>query len=208
MPVPPASDHGPAPQGPVELTPPAGEPNERIDVTTKISPPPDDTWRLMSDFMTASRCMPGVELDTDHGDDSYSGRVRVSLGPMRMNFSGAARVLERDVDRRTLRAIAAGQDPSGSGVRALVTLTAGDSGDGGTELRAGADLYLSGRAAQFGRSLAGDIGRQLFAEFGACVQRTLTSGQATQPRRVAGGVLAWRVVRARVRALLRRLRGH
>ena len=193
--------------GSVELSVPTGEPNERIEVTTTISQHPDDTWRLLSDFIAASRCMPGVELDTDHGDDTYSGRVRVHLGPMRMNFSGAVRVLERDGERRTLRAVAAGQDPTGSGIRALVTLGARESG-GGTALRADVHLYLSGRAAQFGRSLAGDVSRQLFAEFGACVEQTMTTGRTAESGRVAGGRLAWRMVVARLRALLRRLRGH
>jgi aerobic-type carbon monoxide dehydrogenase small subunit (CoxS/CutS family)/carbon monoxide dehydrogenase subunit G len=189
-----------------ELSIPSGEPNERIDVTTTVSRPPEETWGLLSDFMAASRCMPGVELDTDHGDDTYSGQVRVHLGPMRMNFSGAARVLERDVERRALSAVAAGRDPSGSGIRALVTLTAGQSDSGGTALRAQAELYLSGRAAQFGRSLAGDVGRQLFSEFGSCVEKTLTGGRAAEPRGMAGGMLALRLLRVRLRALLRRLR--
>jgi carbon-monoxide dehydrogenase small subunit len=189
----------------VEISIPTGEPNERIDVTTSISHSPERAWGLLSDLMAASRCMPGVELDTDRGEDTYSGRVRVHLGPMRMNFAGAARVLERDAQRRTLKAVAAGRDPFGSGVRALVTLSARESGAGGTAVRAQASLYLSGRAAQFGRSLGGDVSRQLFREFGECVERTLAGGPA-EPRRLAGGALAWRMLRARVRELVRRLR--
>jgi carbon-monoxide dehydrogenase small subunit len=91
-------------------------------------------------------------------------------------------------------------------VRARVIISA-ESVAGGTSVRARAQLYLSGRAAQFGRSLAGDVSRQLFEEFGACVERTLTTGEAAQPRRLAGGALAWRLALARARALLRRLTG-
>jgi aerobic-type carbon monoxide dehydrogenase small subunit (CoxS/CutS family)/carbon monoxide dehydrogenase subunit G len=191
----------------VELSVPEGEPSQTIDVATTISPSPEETWTLLEDFARMSRCIPGLELDTDHGEDTYSGTVHVSLGPMRLNFAGAARVLERDCRRRTLHAIAAGRDVSGSGVRADLTVSA-EPAAGATSVRAHAKLYLSGRAAQFGRAIAGDVSRQLFTEFGACVERTLTTGRVAEPRRMAGGGLAWRLLRTRVRSLLRRMTRH
>jgi aerobic-type carbon monoxide dehydrogenase small subunit (CoxS/CutS family)/carbon monoxide dehydrogenase subunit G len=190
----------------VELSVPEGEPNETVDVATTISPGPDQAWELLRDLLKVSRCMPGVELEGEDGEDTYSGRVRVHLGPMRLSFAGAARVLERDPERRMLRVLAAGRDASGSGVRADLTVSA-DAAEpgGGSIVRAHAKLYLSGRAAQFGRSLAGDVSRQLFAEFGSCVERTLTTGEVSQPRQLAGGAVAWRMFRSRVRQLLQRL---
>jgi aerobic-type carbon monoxide dehydrogenase small subunit (CoxS/CutS family)/carbon monoxide dehydrogenase subunit G len=192
--------------GAVDLTIPSGQPNEMIEVTTAISPSPEETWNLLRDFPRMSRCMPGVELDAEDGEDVFPGRVQVRLGPMRMRFAGAARVLERDAARRTLRAVAAGRDASGGGVRAELTISA-EPASGGTALRARAKLYFSGRAAQFGRSIAGDVSRQLFAQFGTCVERTLTSGEAPEPRRLGAGALARGLAWARVRALLRRLAG-
>jgi carbon-monoxide dehydrogenase small subunit len=189
----------------VDLTIPEGQPNETVDVTTMISAPPHDTWELLRDFARMGRCMPGVELGADEGEDTYSGHVRVNLGPMRLSFDGAARVIERDDERRVLRAIAAGRDASGSGVRADLSVSAEPTNAGGSAVRARARLYLSGRAAQFGRSLAGDVSRQLFADFGECVERTLTTGEAAQPRQLAGGALAWRLARARMQQLIRRL---
>ena len=80
--------------------------------------------------MRMSRCMPGVNLDSARDEETYSGQVSVNLGPMRLSFAGAARVLERDAQRRTLRAIAAGRDVSGSGVRADVIIGAEPAGAG------------------------------------------------------------------------------
>jgi carbon monoxide dehydrogenase subunit G len=156
--------------------------------------------------MRMTRCMPGVELDTEHGEDSYSGHVGVHLGPMRLSFAGAARVLERDEDGRRLRAVATGRDVSGSGVQADVTVIAQAGGGDGTSLRAEAKLYLSGRAAQFGRSLAGDVSRGLFEEFGACVERTLTTGEEATPQRLSGLAMSRRLFVTRLRQLLRRLK--
>ncbi|MBV9050117.1 MAG: SRPBCC family protein [Solirubrobacterales bacterium] len=172
---------------------------------TTISPSPEETWELLRDFPKMSRCMPGVELAREEGEDTYSGHVRVHLGPMRLNFAGAARVLERDAEQRTLRAVASGRDASGSGVRADVVVRAEDADSGKTSVHAQAKLYLSGRAAQFGRSLAGDVSRQLFSEFGACVERTLTTGELAEPRRLAGTALAWQLLKARACALWKQI---
>jgi carbon-monoxide dehydrogenase small subunit len=202
-----AAPTAPAPPARADLAPPTGRPNETVEVTTTIAAAPDATWTLLSDFMRMSRCMPGVELDTDHGDGTYSGRVRVHLGPMRMDFAGAARVHECDRERRTLRVIAAGRDRSGGGVRVDVILGAQPSEGACTAVRAEAKVFLTGRAAGFGRSLAGDVSRQLFSEFGSCLERTLVTGQEVAPPRLAGGVVTWRLLSARFRALLRRLAG-
>jgi aerobic-type carbon monoxide dehydrogenase small subunit (CoxS/CutS family)/carbon monoxide dehydrogenase subunit G len=192
----------------LDLSVPRGEPNQSVDVTTTISPSPVQTWEFIQNFARMTRCMPGVELEADEGEDTYTGGVRVHLGPMRLSFAGAARVTERDAEQRTLRAVASGRDESGSGVRAelAVSAAAAEQGDG-TSLRAHADLYLSGRAAQFGRSLAGDVSRQLFQEFGACVERTITTGEDAAPQRLAGFTLARRLFLARVKTLVRRLTG-
>jgi aerobic-type carbon monoxide dehydrogenase small subunit (CoxS/CutS family)/carbon monoxide dehydrogenase subunit G len=190
-----------------DLTVPTGEPNETVEVTTVISASPEATWELLADFPRMSRCVPGVELDEERGDDTYAGRVRVHLGPMRMSFAGAARVLERDPEQRILRVVAGGRDASGSGVRVLVTLSAQPSGGAATTMRALARLYLSGRIAQFGRSLGGEVSRQLFAEFGSCVERTLTTGEPAPPSRVTAARLMWRLALLRAGKLLRRILG-
>ena len=192
----------------VNLSVPEGEPNQTVEVTASISPSPAQTWELVRDLARVSRCMPGVELEAAGGEEHYAGHVKVHLGPMRLSFAGAARVLERDAEERTLRVVASGRDDSGSGVRAALAITAAPDQDGeGTSLRAHADLYLSGRAAQFGRSLAGDVSRQLFQEFGRCVEETITTGELTAPQQLGGFRLARRLFAARLRRLLRRLAG-
>jgi carbon-monoxide dehydrogenase small subunit len=40
---------------------------------------------------------------------------------------------------------------------------------GGTSLRAQADVFLTGRIAGFGRSLAGDVSRRMFEDFARAV---------------------------------------
>ncbi|MEA2254376.1 MAG: xanthine dehydrogenase YagT iron-sulfur-binding subunit [Solirubrobacteraceae bacterium] len=190
----------------VDLSEPRGEPNAVVDVSYEIGHPPDVAWELLSDFPRMTRCLPGVELSDVLGDDTYGGRAELSMGPLRFSFAGAARVVERDDDARELRAIGAGHDVSGGGVRADLRFGAAAAEGGRTVVRAQARLYLSGRAAQFGRSLVGDVSRQLFEQFGACVDRTLTTGEPAEPVRLRGGALAWRALRGRARAAWESLR--
>lgn len=197
-----------APPNQVDLSVPEGEPNQTVDVIVTISPSPEETWELVRDLARVSQCMPGVELEPAESEDNYVGHVQVHLGPMKLSFAGAARVLERDAEARTLRAVASGRDESGSGVRAALAISAAPAAEGeGTALRAHAELYLSGRAAQFGRSLAGDVSRQLFQEFGRCVEQTITTGEVAAPQRLAGFALARRLLVARLQALVTRLTG-
>jgi carbon-monoxide dehydrogenase small subunit len=189
-----------------DLSVPVGEPNAVVDVSTEVGHGVEATWALLSDFPRMTRCLPGVELSDVLGDDTYGGRAQLHMGPLRFSFAGAARVLERDDEGRSLRAVGSGQDVSGGGVRADLRFGAEPAGEGRTVVRAQARLYLSGRAAQFGRSLVGDVSRQLFEEFGRCVDRTLTTGEVAEPSRLRGGALARRAVQAQLRAAVRGIR--
>jgi aerobic-type carbon monoxide dehydrogenase small subunit (CoxS/CutS family)/carbon monoxide dehydrogenase subunit G len=195
----PASPEAEAPASLPDLSVPSGEPTQVVDVATEIGHSPELVWALLSDFPRMSRCLPGVELSDVLGDDVYGGRAEVAMGPLRFAFAGAAQVLERDEAGRWLRAVAAGRDVSGGGVRADLRFGAEATDGGGTVVRAQARLYLSGRVAQFGRSMAGEVSRQLFAEFGSAVERTLTSGELVEPVRLRGGALAWKAARAQLR---------
>jgi carbon-monoxide dehydrogenase small subunit len=188
-----------------DLSPPQGEPNAVVEVETAIEPTADEAWELLSDFPRVSRCIPGVELTGEFPDDMYTAQAQLQVGPMRFRFKGAAQVLERNEEARTLRAVAAGRDPTGDSVRADLTLRADAREDGGALIVASARLFLAGRAAQFGRTVVGDVSRQLFEQFGSCVDRTLTTGEVVEPTQLRGGGLAWQLLRGRLVGLRDRL---
>jgi hypothetical protein len=101
-----------------------------------------------------------------------------------------------------------GADAGGSATQADIRLHA-EPGPGGTVLRADADLFLSGRVAQFGRALAGDVSRRLFEQFATAVEETARTGRTTSVP--AGPPSAVRLlvdlVRARARRAVQRWRG-
>jgi aerobic-type carbon monoxide dehydrogenase small subunit (CoxS/CutS family)/carbon monoxide dehydrogenase subunit G len=197
-----AAQQAGTPQPGFDVTVPQGEPNVVVEVGTEIAQPPQRAWELVSDFPRASRCLPGVRLTAELGEDRYVGEARLAMGPMRFALQGGARVLERDERSQALRAIVVGEDRSGGGVRADLRLRVEPRGGEAALLRVDARVYLSGRAAQFGRSLAGDFSRQLFEQFGACIERTLSGadgGEPQPPPPPGGGALVWRLARARLR---------
>ena len=184
---------------------PQGPPAFVAEVASTLAASPDEVWRILGDVHMVARCLPGAELTGDLGADRYRGRARVGVGPVRLSFTGVAEVTERDESQRTMRVLAQGQDTGGAQTQADIRVTAAASPDG-CRLTAEARVYLSGRIAQFGRALAGDVSRRLFEQFATAVDETVTSGQAPQGRpappsavRLLASALA-----GRLRALLRR----
>lgn len=160
-----------------EIVAPAGVPTLTVEVATEVGAPAEHVWTVFDDVRLLARCLPGAELTDELGGDTYAGRARVSVGPVKLAFDGTARILEHDRSAGRLRVIAQGQDAGGAQTQAEIELRTEPSATG-TVLRANAKLYLTGRIAQFGRALAGDICRGLFERFADAVAEAATSGRA------------------------------
>jgi carbon-monoxide dehydrogenase small subunit len=196
-----------AEQAPAELTRPTGTPTLTVQVTRQLRSPVGDVWAVMDDVDRLARCLPGAEMTADLGGDKYRGRAKVSLGPVRLAFEGLAQITERDAGGHRLALLAQGADTGGNRTAAEIALQATATPDGATELQADAAVFLSGRIAQFGRALAGDVSQRLFEQFADAVDETARTGTApdvgTGPSALAIGA---RAVLAAVRRRLTQLR--
>ena len=177
-----------------EVTRPTGTPTITVQVTRQLTSPVDDVWAVMDDVDRLARCLPGAEMTADLGGDRYRGRAKVALGPVRLAFEGLAHITERDATGHRLAMLAQGADTGGNRTAADVVLRAEPTADGGTELVADAAVFLSGRIAQFGRALAGDVSQRLFEQFADAVDETARTGVAPEvgagPSALAIGVQA------------------
>jgi aerobic-type carbon monoxide dehydrogenase small subunit (CoxS/CutS family)/carbon monoxide dehydrogenase subunit G len=194
------------PPAPVEVRLPSGAPSATVEVRTQLGVPVEKAWEVLDDFQRLAACLPGAELVEVLGDDRYRGRATVALGPVKLAFDGLAQVVEREGHR--MRVLAQGADTGGSTTQADIRLRAEPTDAGGTVLQADAALFLSGRIAQFGRALAGDVSRRMFEQFARAVEENARTGRAPAgPVRPpsALGLLAG-VVAARLRSVLRRIR--
>ncbi|NMO92662.1 2Fe-2S iron-sulfur cluster-binding protein [Actinomycetospora sp. TBRC 11914] len=204
----PASGHDEDAAGaPAEITVPSGPPTVTVEVEEALASPVEDVWAVLADFERLAACLPGAEMTADLGGGRYRGAAKVALGPVSLAFDGLAHVVEHDPAAHVMRVLAQGADRGGSSTHAVIRLAADGREDGGTTLRAGADVHLSGRVAQFGRALAGDVSRRLFEQFAASVDEAARTGEAPAPRSGPSPVrLVLAALRARLRAVLRRRR--
>ena len=159
---------------PDEIALPTGEPTITVDVTSQLESAPAEVARVFNDIRLLARCLPGAELTDELGDDWYRGRARIALGPVRLSFDGMAHVLEKGNDRLVLKG--QGKDTGGGSAQAEIVMSATPSGTG-VSLHAEARVFLTGRIASFGRSLAGDVSRRMFEDFARGMDRAAAGAE-------------------------------
>ena len=135
---------------------------------------------MISDAGQLAACLPGARMTADLGGDRYRGQASVALGPVKLAFEGTAQITDRDAGEHRLAMLAQGADKGGNRTSADIRLQASATPDG-VQLRADADLFLSGRIAQFGRALAGDVSRRMFEQFAASLEQAARTGTAPEP---------------------------
>ncbi|QRP49585.1 2Fe-2S iron-sulfur cluster-binding protein [Amycolatopsis sp. FDAARGOS 1241] len=202
----PGAKTAPETAGAREIELPQGDPTFTVEVTQELAASPEKTWRVLDDIDLVAACLPGAEITEHLGDDRYRGRARVAVGPIRLSFAGLAQVSERDAAAHRLRVIGQGEDAGGGRTQADILLLAEET-PAGTRLRATAQVYLTGRIAQFGRALAGDVSRRMFEQFAAAVEETAVSGVRTAAAKPPGALaLLGATLVAKAREWGRRLR--
>ena len=164
-----------------------------IESSIQVPHPIDDVWKFCQDIPQVAACLPGADLSDQLGPDHYAGTVAISMGPVKLNFAGEAKVLERDEEKKTIVIDAVGMD-EGGGDRASLDMTVKLEPHGrGTAMNVAQEIHLSGAAAQFGRGMIGDVTQVLMSDFGKNMQTRLDAFErgialdATQGTRGASG---------------------
>ena len=149
----------------------------------EVAQPVDKVWRFFDDIPQVAACLPGAELTEDLGDETYAGTVGVRMGPVKMQFAGKAKILERDDATKRMVIDAAGADQKGRG-QAAMTITAHLVPAGtGTQVSLDQDLQLSGAAAQYGRGMISDVTTVLMGQFARNMQERIGAierGESTE----------------------------
>ena len=147
-----------------------------MDLTHRftVPTPVDETWGHFNDVASVAECFPGASV-TSVEDDTFSGSVKVKLGPIALVYNGNGRFLEKDEDARRFVVEAKGRDKRGNGMAAAtVTLTMGTVDGGATEVEVVTDLAITGKPAQFGRGVMQDVSDKLLGQFVDCLERRLS----------------------------------
>jgi uncharacterized protein len=113
---------------------------------------------------------------TSVDDETFSGSVKVKLGPIALVYNGSGTFREKDEAAHRFVVEAKGKDKRGNGTAgANVTLTMADAG-GSTDVEVVTDLSITGKPAQFGRGVMQDVSDKLLGQFVACLEQRLTAG--------------------------------
>jgi uncharacterized protein len=133
----------------------------------------DTVWRALLDMEGVAGCLPGATIEATDEENTYSGSMRVKIGPMIVAYQGTATLSE--VDEPSHRAVISlrAREAKGHGT-ALATLTnVVEPSDGGTRVRAETDLHITGPQARFGRGMMEDVAGRVLKDFSSCLERKL-----------------------------------
>ncbi len=131
----------------------------------EVDHPIDRVWAFFNDIPQVAKCLPGTELNDEIGPDHYAGDVEIGLGPVKLEFDGTAKILERDAAAHAMKIDASGAEKKGRGQAAMMVNANLAQTTGGTKVNVGMDLNLSGAAAQYGRGLVSDVTSVLLKDF-------------------------------------------
>ena len=136
--------------------------------------PAEEVWEALLDPERVAPCLPGATLTSVDGK-TFSGEVKVKLGPVQLLYRGTGEFVEIDPVLRRAVLKAAGKDTRGNGTAsAVVTFQVGDTVEVETE------LAITGRPAQLGRGLIAEVSGKLVDQFAECLASTLGSGDADE----------------------------
>jgi len=161
----------------------------KLEQNFTVPVPVEQAWEVLLDLHRVAPCMPGATLTSVEGDE-FTGNVKVKLGPIMLTYNGKGRFVERDEAARRVVIEASGRDTRSAGT-AAATVTAQLVGEGDqTRVDVLTDLSITGKPAQFGRSMISDVSTKLLGQFADCLAGRLAEGGPPAGGAVVGGATA------------------
>src|SRR4029453_13592797 len=143
--------------------------------TFTVSLPVEETWQTFLDLPRIAPCLPGAALTDVDGDDFHGG-VKIKVGPVSPQYKGAARFVGEGGPNPPAAPPGSGKGGGGQGnPNAPIPATLTPQGEG-TQVHVQTDLDLSGRVAQFGRGMIGDVTNKLLNQFVKNLENEISSG--------------------------------
>src|ERR1700677_625388 len=150
-----------------------------LDNSFTVPVPPEQAWDVLLDVETIAPCMPGASVLSVDGDE-IQGQVKVKLGPLSLTYKGTAKFTEKDQESHTIAIEASGKETRGAGTASAnvtATLKPGDTG-AETVVSIHTSLNVTGRPAQFGRSLLPEVSGKLIQQFATNLEALINADSA------------------------------
>ena len=152
-----------------------------LDNSFTVPVTPEKAWDVLLDVERIAPCMPGASvLSISDDGNEIEGQVKVKLGPLSLTYKGTAKFTDKDEASRTIAIEATGKETRGAGTASAnvqATLKPGDAA-GSTLVAIHTALNVTGRPAQFGRSLLPEVSGKLIAQFASNLEALIASDNA------------------------------
>lgn len=132
----------------------------------RLPVPVEQAWATLLDVPRIAPCLPGAVLDEFHGT-THRGRMQVTIGPIQRACRDEATIAEQDQAARKLVLVASGKETRGGGAASVRVVADLVQRNGATDLQVATELDLTGKPAQFGRSIVSGVRGRLIDEFAA-----------------------------------------
>jgi carbon monoxide dehydrogenase subunit G len=143
----------------------------------------DQTWSAFNDIESVAVCFPGAKVTAVEGD-TFTGTVKVKLGPIALTYNGTGTFVEKDESQRRMVIDAKGKDKRGNGTAgAHVTATMTEQGTS-THVEVLTDLNITGKPAQFGRGVMEDVSNKLLGQFTDCLEQKVGGSSTAEAEAV------------------------
>jgi uncharacterized protein len=139
----------------------------------------DTTFATLTDLEKVAPCLPGATLEEVDGD-TYTGRVKVKVGPMQVVYRGTARLAEVDEEAKRGRIEARGKETRGTGTASADVVAELEEDGDGTKVIVVTDLTITGKPAQFGRGVLAEVGTKIIDSFAQRLREMLEAGEAPE----------------------------
>jgi len=150
-----------------------------LDNSFTVPVPPEQAWDVLLDVERIAPCMPGASVTSVEGDE-IAGQVKVKLGPLSLSYKGTAKFTEKDEASHSIAIEASGKETRGAGTASATVNASLKPGDdaGQTQVSIHTSLNVTGRPAQFGRSLLPEVSGKLIDQFAANLRALIDSSGA------------------------------
>jgi len=159
-----------------------------LDNSFTVPVPPEKAWDVLLDVERIAPCMPGASVQSISDDgNEIEGQVKVKLGPLSLTYKGTAKFTDKNQADQTIAIEATGKETRGAGTASAnvqATLKPGDAA-GSTLVAIHTSLNVTGRPAQFGRSLLPEVSGKLIAQFASNLEALIASDNATATEETA-----------------------
>ena len=152
-----------------------------LDNSFTVPVPPGQAWDVLLDVERIAPCMPGASVTSVEGDE-IEGQVKVKLGPLSLTYKGTAKFTDKDQASHTISIEATGKETRGSGTASATVqanLTPGESA-GQTLVSIHTSLNVTGKPAQFGRSLLPEVSGKLIQQFATNLEAMINADTAAE----------------------------